>query len=37
MKLKVTEDNKIAKNTRLVDDTESVNDIRNIKFEFSFG
>ena len=37
MKLKVTEDNKIAKNTRLIDDTESVNDIRNIKFEFSFG
>ena len=36
MKLKVTEDNKLAKNTRLIDDNESVNDIRNSKFTFSF-
>ena len=36
MKLKVTEDNKLAKNTRLIDDHESVNDIRNSKFTFSF-
>ena len=36
MKTRVTEDNKIAKNTRLIDDNESANDIRNSKFTFSF-
>lgn len=36
MKLRVAEDNKIAKNTRLIDDNESENDIRNAKFTFSF-
>ena len=36
MKFKVAEDNKIAKNTRLIDDNESANDIRNTKFTFSF-
>ena len=36
MKLQVAEDNKKAQNTRLVDDTESENDVRNIKFKFGF-
>ena len=36
MKLKVAEDFKLAQNTRLVDDSESQNDIANIKFQFNF-
>ena len=33
---RVNEDHKKAQNTRLIDDTDSQNDIRNVKFEFSF-
>ena len=36
MKLRVAEDHKKAQNTRLIDDTDSQNDIRNVKFEFQF-
>jgi len=36
MRLKVAEDNKLAQNTRLVDDSESANDIRTSKFKFNF-
>lgn len=36
MKIRVTEDHKKAQNTRLIDDTDSQNDIRNVKFEFQF-
>ena len=36
MKSKVAEDSKLAKNTRLVDDSDSGNDIRNSKFTFNF-
>ena len=33
---RVNEDHKKAQNTRLIDDTDSQNDIQNVKFEFSF-
>lgn len=36
MRTKVAEDFKNSQNTRLVDDSESQNDIRNVKFEFNF-
>jgi len=36
MKLKVAADFKLAQNTRIVDDSESQNDIANVKFSFNF-
>jgi hypothetical protein len=36
MKLKVAADFKLAQNTRFIDDTESQNDIANVKFSFNF-
>ena len=33
---RVNEDYKKAQNTRLIDDTDSQNDIRNVRFEFGF-
>ena len=36
MKRMVAEDYKKAQNTRLVDDTDAADDIRNVKFEFNF-
>lgn len=33
---RVNEDHKKAQNTRLIDDTDSQNDIRNVRFEFGF-
>ena len=33
---RVNEDHKKAQNTRLIDDTDSQNDIQNVKFEFAF-
>ena len=36
MKIKVAADFKLAQNTRFIDDTESQNDIANVKFSFNF-
>ena len=36
MKIKVAEDFKKAQNTRLIDDSDAADDIKNVKFEFNF-
>ena len=36
MREKVADDFKLAQNTRLMDDTESSNNIANVKFQFNF-